>query len=77
MMNFLEAARLFSDCWYLYKRYYGRDMEEELCLVLMDETRALHEKYGKQPFAREMILAVIIELERNYKVKGRRIKEGQ
>ena len=77
MMNFLETARLFSDCWYLYKKYYGQEMEEEMWLALLDESRNFYEKYGRRFFAKEIIVALINEVERIDKARIREIKREQ
>lgn len=63
-MNFLDTAKLLKDIWELYKRYYGEKLNENLWEQVLKDGRALHVKYQKAVFAREMILAVISELER-------------
>lgn len=64
MMVFMEAARLFQDSWKLYRKYYGEEKSEAVWNQLIEEAEGLHAKYGKQPFARELIAAVISEVER-------------
>lgn len=66
-MGFLEAARLFQDCWYLYRRYFGEDMVQsdwDDFVKTMDE---LYRKYNKVELAKDMLLAVEKELERMQK----------
>lgn len=63
MMKFLEAARLFSDCWDLYRRYYNKELSDDVCDKLIDEMSVLHKKYGKQRMAKEMLLAIISEVQ--------------
>lgn len=64
MIVFLEAARLFRDSWGLYRMYYGQEKDREMWERLIEEADGLYAKYGKQPFAKEMIAAVISEVER-------------
>ncbi len=64
MMFFLEAARLFGDSWGLYRKYYGQEKNREMWEQFVEEAKELYKKYGKQPFAREIIVAVISEVER-------------
>ena len=63
MMNFLDAARLFQDCWRLYRNYYGRKMSEEDWEKSLDERSGLYKKYQTH-IARDMISVVIDEIER-------------
>lgn len=63
MMKFLEVADLFKDCWKLYRKYYGHRMSEALWEQCLQERSALYQKY-QTPMARELISAVISELER-------------
>ncbi len=65
MMKFWEAAALFSDCWHLYRKYYGQELSEEMCEHFIEETSVLYGKYGKQKLAKDMLLAVINEVERS------------
>lgn len=64
MMGFLEAAGLFRDSWKLYKKYFGQDKDREMWERLIEETKEVYGIHGKQPFAREMMVAVISEIER-------------
>lgn len=64
MMVFMEAARLFQDSWKLYRKYYGEEKSEAVWNQLIEEADGLYKKYGKHPFAREMMAAVISEVER-------------
>lgn len=79
MMGFLDASRLFADCWKLYKKYFGMDMTEDDWDKLVDmEMKRLWEKYQRKKFAKDLILAVADELGRidRYK-KARRKRDGQ
>lgn len=64
MMSFLEAAGLFRDSWKLYKKYFGQDKDRGMWEKLIDEADGLYEKHGKQLFVKEMMVAVISEIER-------------
>lgn len=64
MMKFLDAARLFRGCWELYRKYYGQSMNKELWEQFIAETEVLYQKCGKTDMAKELILAVINEIER-------------
>ena len=63
MMGCREAARLFADCWGLYKKYFGADMTDadwnRLCNV---EVYGLWEKYRREKFAKELVLDVVDEI---------------
>lgn len=64
MMKFLEAAGLFADCWNVYRKYYGKELNDDICEKFIGEMELLYEKYEKQRLAKELILAVIGEIER-------------
>ncbi len=55
----------FSDCWKLYKNFVGiRQEDEARWEVLIDEADAIIERYEKHQFVRDLISAVMGELER-------------
>lgn len=64
MMGFLKTAELFRNSWHLYRKYYSQKKNAEMWEQFVEEAEGLYEKYGKQPFAKEMIMAVICEIER-------------
>lgn len=64
MMLFTEAAGLFRDSWGLYRKYCGQDKSRAMWDRLIGEAEGLYGKYGKKPFARDIIVAVISEVER-------------
>lgn len=68
MMKFFDAAGLFRSCWVLYRSYYGQKMTKELWEELIEKADALYQKYQKERFAMEMIMAVINEIERMDKI---------
>lgn len=75
MMKFLEAAGLFADCWDVYRRYYGKELNDGICEQFTSEMGFLYEKHGKQRLAKELILAVIGEIERADDVRRRTRRE--
>lgn len=76
MMKFLEAAGLFADCWDVYRRYYGKELNDDICEHFTNEMGLLYEKYGKQRLAKDLILAVIGEIERVGGVRRRTKAKG-
>lgn len=64
MMKFFEAAGLFRECWGLYRKYYGRKgMNESVCQQIYDEVEEVYCRYEKSSFAKDMLLAVMYEIE--------------
>ncbi|MDD3404093.1 MAG: hypothetical protein PHQ72_12185 [Hespellia sp.] len=64
MMGFMEAARLFEDCWKVYRKYFGRRLSESEWDELTEATSDICKKYNSQSFACDLLLAVISEIER-------------
>lgn len=64
MMGFLEVARLFQDCWYLYRKYFGKSMMQEDWDDFLKTMETLYQKYNKAEFAKNMLLAVEKEIEK-------------
>lgn len=65
MMDFLNAAELFRKCWALYRSYYSVQFDDSAWEQILKEADTLFEEFNKQPFAKELICAVILELERH------------
>ena len=63
IMGFREAARMCGDIWSLYKGYAVKRSDETELEKFMDKVSAIYEKY-KTPFAKEILLAVVGEIER-------------
>ena len=64
-MKFFEAAELFKECWTLYRKYYGNQkMSTDLWDQVYEEANAAYVKHGKNPFAKDLLLAVQYEIER-------------
>lgn len=73
IMGFREVARMFGDIWSLYKGYAVRRSDETELEKFMDQVSAVYEKY-KAPFAKEILLAVVGEIERTVKFYDKREK---
>lgn len=70
-MGFLEVARLFQDCWHLYRKYFGKGIVQKDWDVFVETMEALYQKYNKAEFAKDLLLAVEKEIEKS----SRRIKK--
>lgn len=66
IISFLEARHVFGDVWCLYKKYAVRKLSDKEIDNFTEEARQIHEKY-KYPFVKEIVLAVIGEIERSVK----------
>ena len=64
MMGFLEAADLFHGAWKIYRQYFGSDMSKEDWDRLIAEIDQIYEKCRKEEFAKDILVAVINEIER-------------
>lgn len=57
--------KIYNDSWMFFKKYYGiRQNDDEQWEQLVKDGDAVCEKYGNSKFVRELVLAVINELER-------------
>lgn len=66
MMNVTNGFHLFCDLWSLYRKYAGRKLTETELDAFREEAKWIYDRYGTL-FAKEMLLAVINEIERNVK----------
>lgn len=66
IISFLEAAHMFNDIWNLYKKYAVRKLSDEEIDDFTKEASQIHARY-KYPFVKEVVLAVIGEVERSVK----------
>lgn len=66
IISFLEARQVFNDIWSMYKKYAVRKLSDEEIDNFTREAKQIHEKY-KYPFVKEIVLAVIGEIERSVK----------
>lgn len=64
MMAVKTAFQLFCDCWHLYRKYILRAQNEEALEQFKRETEEIYARYKQEPMAKEMLLAVIGEVER-------------
>lgn len=58
---------IFTDAWKIYKKYADVRSDDEYWEAVVGETNALAEKYNNGRLCRDLILAVISELERQSK----------
>ncbi|EOS78973.1 hypothetical protein C817_03496 [Dorea sp. 5-2] len=73
IMGFTEASRMFRDVWSLYRRYAARRLDEAGMDEVRDCVSVVYEKY-KAPFAKEILLAVVGEIERTARFYDRKEK---
>lgn len=64
MMAVRTVFNLFSDCWYLYRKYILRKLKEKELDDFIKESEELFRKYEQDPFAKDLLLAVTNEIER-------------
>lgn len=64
MMAVRTAFQLFCDCWHLYRKYILRTANEGALEQFKKETEEIYTRYKQEPMAKEMLLAVIGEVER-------------
>ena len=64
MMKFLEVARLFQDCWHLYRKYFGVKLDSEEWSSLVKTMEEVYQKYHKADLAKDLLLAVEKEIEK-------------
>ena len=67
MMAIRTAFQLFCDCWHLYRKYILRTANEEVLEQFKTDADQIYAKYRQEPMAKEMLLAVINEVERKEK----------
>lgn len=68
MMAIRTVFHLFCDCWQLYRKYITRELEEKTLDDFIRESGELFQKYGQDPFAKDLLLAVTNEVERKSKI---------
>ena len=57
--------KIYNDAWMFFKKYYGiRQNDDEQWEQLVKDGDAVCEKYGNSKFARELVLAIINELQK-------------
>lgn len=68
MMAVRTVFNLFSDSWYLYRKYIFRQLSNEELEHFIQESDEIFRKYGQDPFAKDLILAVTNEVERKMRL---------
>ena len=66
IISFFEAKNMFCDIWHLYKKYAVRELSSNEIDDFTKAASKIYEKY-KYPFVKEVVLAVINEVERSIK----------
>lgn len=71
MMGFMDAARLFQDCWKIYRQYYGIKLSKKDWEQFVDEIEGVYIKHRKEELAKDLLVAIEAELERMNKREKR------
>lgn len=66
-MAIRTVFNLFCDCWHLYRRYILRELNEKDLDEFIQESGEVFQKYERDPFARDLLLAVTNDVERRIK----------
>lgn len=61
MMAIRTVFNLFCDSWQLYRKYVLKEKDLD---GFIQESEELFQKYGQDPFAKDLLLAVTNEVER-------------
>lgn len=64
MMEVRTVFNLFCDSWQLYRKYIVKALNEDNLDGFIQESGDLFRKYGQDPFAKDLLLAVTNEIER-------------
>lgn len=64
MMAVRTVFNLFCDSWQLYRKYIAKELNEDDLDGFIQESGNLFQKYGQEPFAKDLLLAVTNEVER-------------
>lgn len=64
MMTVRTVFNLFCDSWYLYRKYILSKLNEKDLNEFIRESEELFQKYERDPFAKELLLAITNEIER-------------
>lgn len=64
MMTVRTVFNLFCDSWYLYQKYILSKLNEKDLNEFIRESEELFQKYERDPFAKDMLLAIANEIER-------------
>lgn len=69
MMAVRTVFSLFCDSWHLYRKYILSKLNEKDLDEFIRESGGLFQKYGQDPFAKDLLLAVTNEIDRKEKNK--------
>lgn len=71
IMNFTSARNMIADVWILYKKYAAKKLTKQEVVTFTQDAQEIYKKY-KTPFTRDIVLAVIEEINRtvNFMQKG-------
>lgn len=67
MMAVRTVFNLFCDSWHLYRKYILSKLNEKDLDEFIQESEELFQKYERDPFAKDMLLAITNEIERKEK----------
>ena len=68
-MDLKTVYNLFTDCWKLYKSFCDSKLDDAALADFALCVEELQRKYDKSPFAHDLLLAVINEVDRIEKAK--------
>ena len=68
MMAVKTVFNLFCDSWQLYRKYIAKALNTDDLDGFIQESGDLFQKYGQDPFAKDLILAVTNEVERKMRI---------
>ena len=69
-MSVRTVFSLFCDSWHLYRKYILSKLNEKDLDEFIRESGGLFQKYGQDPFAKDLLLAVTNEIDRIMKENG-------
>lgn len=69
MMGLKAVYSLFCDCWGLYGKYATSKLGDEELQAFISESAAMSKKHHEDAFAREIILAVMNEIDKKAQIK--------
>ena len=77
MMAVRKAFGLFCDCWHLYRKYITSELKDNDLDDFIRESGEIFRKHEQDPFAKDLLLAVINEIERREKHYDRKQAGGE
>lgn len=72
MMAIRTVFSLFCDSWNLYRKYILTELNEKDLDAFTEEVDKIFRKYDRTPIAKDLLLAVINEVERKEKSNANR-----